>query len=81
IMTEMVDGWIEVPVVYEPIVRTRFGKKPSPAERDRESEGRVTAVEYIWYPTRTLPFPFNQLPQDSRSCPTPLKYPLESPLS
>ncbi|KIJ90782.1 hypothetical protein K443DRAFT_116112, partial [Laccaria amethystina LaAM-08-1] len=38
IVTEMVDGWIEVPVVHEPIVRTRFEKKkPSPAERDRES--------------------------------------------
>jgi hypothetical protein len=80
-VTEMVNGWIEVPVVYEPIVRTRFGKKPSPAERDRESEGRVTAVEYIWYPTRFLPFPFNRLLQDSRSCLTPLNDPLESPLS
>ncbi|KIJ93015.1 hypothetical protein K443DRAFT_413889 [Laccaria amethystina LaAM-08-1] len=23
----MVDGWIEVPVIHEPIVRTRFEKK------------------------------------------------------
>ena len=31
-MTDIDDGWLKVPAVHEPIVRT----KPSPAERDRE---------------------------------------------
>ena len=55
-MTEMVNGWVEVPAVREPIVRTRFEKKrSSPAERDKENASRVAAAEHIWYPTR---FPF-----------------------
>ena len=29
-MTEMDDGWVEVPSVHEPIVRTRFEKKNPP---------------------------------------------------
>ena len=36
-MTEVDDGWVELPAVHDPIVRTRFDKKkPSPDERDRE---------------------------------------------
>ena len=44
-MTEMVDGWVEVPAVHEPIVRTRFEeKKSSPAERDKESYSQGAAA-------------------------------------
>ena len=58
-MTEMVDGWVEVPAVHEPIVRTRFEKKKSsPAERDKECESRVAAAEHIWFPLAPF-FPFN----------------------
>ena len=50
-MTEMVDGWVEVPAVHEPIVRTRSEKKKRiPAQRDKESESRVAAAEHIWFP-------------------------------
>ena len=39
---------VEVPAVHEPIVRTRSEKKKnSPAERDKESESRVAAAEYL----------------------------------
>ncbi|KIJ94348.1 hypothetical protein K443DRAFT_110577, partial [Laccaria amethystina LaAM-08-1] len=54
IVTEMVDGWIEVPIVHEPIVRNRFEKKNLLRLRGTEN---------------------------SRSCPTPLNDPLESPSS
>ena len=38
-MTEMDDRWVEVPVIHDPIVRTRFEKKKTfSAERDKESE-------------------------------------------
>ena len=58
-MTEMVDGWLEVPAVHEPIVRIRFEeKKSSPAERDKESESRVAAAEHIWFSLAPF-FPFN----------------------
>ena len=44
-MTEMDDGWVEVPAVHEPVVRARFAKsKRSPAERDKEGENRVAAA-------------------------------------
>ena len=81
-MTEVDDGWVELPAVHDPIVWTRFDKKKSsPVQRDKESDSRVAAVERIWYPTRFPLFPVNRLPQDSRSCLTPLYDPLKLPCS
>ena len=80
-MTEMVDGWVEVPAVHEPIVRTRSEKKKRiPAQRDKESESRVAAAEYLVSHSPPF-FPFNWLIQDSRSCLMPLNDPLKLPSS
>ena len=62
-MVEVDDGWVELPAVHDPIVQTRFEKK---------TLLRLRAAEHIWYPTRFPFFPINWLPQDSRSCVTPL---------
>ena len=55
-MTEVDDGWVELPAVYDPIVRTRFVKKTLLRMRGTESESRVAGAEHIWCPTR---FPFS----------------------
>jgi len=75
-VTEMDDGWVEGHVVHKPIVRTRFEKTPSPAERDK--------VDSQWPNisggTHSLPpFPFQSAFKDSRSFPTPLNDPPKSP--
>jgi hypothetical protein len=44
----------------------RVRKKPSPAERGKESQSLVAAAEYIWYPTRFPPFPCQSASQRSR---------------
>jgi hypothetical protein len=56
-VTEMVDGWIDVPVVHGPIVRTRFEKENLLRLRGTESESQVAVAKYIWYSTRFLSFP------------------------
>ena len=53
-----------------------WNKTFSGSEGQRES--RVAAAEYTWYRTRFPPFPFNCLPQDSRSCLMPVSDPLKS---
>jgi hypothetical protein len=52
-------------------------KQSYPVKRDKESESPVTATEYIWYITCFPLFPFDRLPQDLRSCSTPLNDPLK----
>ena len=62
-MTEMVDGWVEVPAVHEPIVRTRFAKKKrrSPAERDKESYSGVAAAGTPLSSHFSLPIGFHMI--------------------
>ena len=69
IVTEIVDGRVKVPALHEPIVRSRSKKNLSPAERDKESESRVAAAEFIWYPTRFVCFPVNLMIPSSRRLP------------
>ena len=76
---EVDDGWVKLPAVHDRIVRTRFDKKRLLRMRGTESESRVAGAEHIWYPIRFPFFPVNQLPQDSRSCPTPPNDPLKLP--
>ena len=76
-MTEVDDRWVELPAVHDPIVRTRFDKKKLLRMRGTESETRVAGAEHIWCPTRFPFFRVNRLPQDSRSCLTPLYDPLK----
>ena len=45
---------------------------------EEQGESRVAAAEYTWYPTGFPLFPFNRLPQDSRSCLMTVSNPLKS---
>ena len=59
-MTKMDDGWVEVPVVHEPIVRTRFAEKNVLRLRGTRIESSCSGR----YPTRFALFSFNRLPHD-----------------
>ena len=81
-MTEVDDGWVEVPGVHDPIVRTRFDKKnTSPDERDQRARVELQRPNISGAPLASPLFPVSRLQQDLRSCLTPLNDPLELPSS
>ena len=54
-MTEMDDGWVEVPAVHEPIVRTRFAKK-NLLRLSGTKRARVELQRPVPHSLRPLPF-------------------------
>ena len=77
-MTEMDDGWVEV---HDSTVWTRFETKPSPTERDRRVRVKLKRPNVSSTPLASPFFPVDRLPQEWRSCPTPLNDPVKLPSS